>query len=192
MPLCGDRPPDTAALPAGAAPTTVGSEDGNHVSILEAFGNKLGRSKDETRVTCELAGPARTGGIAISLQQPRHNHPFAQGTEAVIRDCITLQSLEEIFPVVSCNTLDMRRDVTVIDLLPYLPAAENAESGRGHARGDAGEIWHLCSGFLQQKKNLILYSLLDKFGCHVQTTREKIMHASLHAKVMHINLSTKV
>jgi hypothetical protein len=97
---------------------------GTHVSILQTHGRRLDRRDDEIRVTGEMAGPASTGGIAVALQQPRDDHPFEKGTEAVIEDCETLTALGELFDAVSCSTLDIREDVSVIDLLPYTTEAE--------------------------------------------------------------------
>ncbi|KAI7969636.1 hypothetical protein EIK77_008791 [Talaromyces pinophilus] len=92
---------------------------GKHISIVRAKGGILGLPEDEIQVTAELAGPETTGGIAIALQQPREDHPFEDGIRAVIDDCDTLTTLEELFAVVSCNTLGLISDVSVIDLLLY-------------------------------------------------------------------------
>ncbi|KAI0120743.1 hypothetical protein BJ170DRAFT_688563 [Xylariales sp. AK1849] len=70
---------------------------GNHTSILDARGRCLGRSEAERAVTAELAGPLSIGGIAVVLQQPRHDHPFQLGVEAVIEDCATLHALDDVF-----------------------------------------------------------------------------------------------
>lgn len=95
------------------------AELGNHVSILEAQGHRLGLPDAEIKVTTELAGPSTTGGIAIALQQPRENHPFAKGSRAVIQDCETLRVLDVLYDTVSCGTLNLLDHVSVIDLLPY-------------------------------------------------------------------------
>lgn len=94
-------------------------EHSNHVSRLEVRGRMLKRSRHEIQVTAQLAGPAAKGGIAIALQQPRNNHPFEKGLDAVIEDCGTLYALYDIFTAVSCGTLDIRTDITIVDLLPY-------------------------------------------------------------------------
>lgn len=94
--------------------------DSNHVSIIESHGRRLARSSGEISVTAALAGPSTTGGIAIVLQQPRHNHPFEQGLDAVIDDCDTLRALQDIFQTVSLNSLDIRTNVSVVDVLPYV------------------------------------------------------------------------
>lgn len=94
-------------------------EHSNHVSRIEARGRVLKRSRREIQVTAQLAGPAVKGGIAIALQQPRRNHPFEEGLDAVIDDCGTLYALYDIFTAVSCGTLDIRTDITIVDLLPY-------------------------------------------------------------------------
>ncbi|KAK2471339.1 hypothetical protein H9L39_17570 [Fusarium oxysporum f. sp. albedinis] len=96
------------------------TERSNHVSRIEARGRFLRRSSDEIKTTAKLAGPAVKGGIAITLQQPRHNHPFEEGIDAVIGDCESLYALYDVFRAVSCETLDIRTDITIVDLLPYV------------------------------------------------------------------------
>jgi hypothetical protein len=97
------------------------TDHSNHVSRIEQRGRLLKRSRDEIEITAKLAGPKFKGGIAIVLQQPRHNHPFEHGINSVIEDCETLHALYEVFSTVSCGTLDIRNDISVIDLLPYMP-----------------------------------------------------------------------
>jgi hypothetical protein len=102
-------------------PVIVSSrEPSKHISRIETLGRSLGRSQKEIQVTAELAGPAIKGGIAITLQQPRDNHPFEEGIDNVIADCDTLYALYEIFPVVSCGSIDIRSDIRILDLLPYM------------------------------------------------------------------------
>ncbi|KAH7009487.1 hypothetical protein EDB80DRAFT_838181 [Ilyonectria destructans] len=105
------------------------TERSNHVSRIEARGRFLRRSSVEIKTTAKLAGPAVKGGIAITLQQPRHDHPFEKGLDAVIGDCESLYTLYDIFRAVSCRTLDIRTDIclciicdniTIVDLLPYV------------------------------------------------------------------------
>ena len=75
------------------------TEPSNHVSRIKARGRSLERPHSEIQVTAQLAGPAFKGGIAVALQQPRHNHPFEEGLDAVIRDCETLYALDDVFPL---------------------------------------------------------------------------------------------
>lgn len=96
------------------------TEHSQHVSTLQARGRSLQRSNEEVQVTGQLAGPASQGGLVIALQQPRNNHPFEDGLDAVIKDCDTLFALRDVFLTVSCGSLDIRTDIAVIDLLPYL------------------------------------------------------------------------
>ncbi|KAF7175064.1 hypothetical protein CNMCM7691_006468 [Aspergillus felis] len=95
------------------------TEPSNHVSYIEARGRSLKRSHSEIQVTSQLAGPAMKGGIAVVLQQPRHNHPFEEGLSAVIDNCETLYALDDIFSAVSCESLSIRTNIAVVDLLPY-------------------------------------------------------------------------
>ncbi|KAI8623038.1 hypothetical protein F5Y19DRAFT_405572 [Xylariaceae sp. FL1651] len=92
-----------------------------HPLILQEYGRIQGRKTAEIKVTSELAGPATTGGIAVTLQQPRSNHPFQNGLEAVIQDCETLKTLDQLFRRASCGTLNIRDNVSVIDLIPFTP-----------------------------------------------------------------------
>ncbi|KAL0929716.1 uncharacterized protein CTRU02_215358 [Colletotrichum truncatum] len=96
------------------------TDPSTHVSRIEKAGQLLKLPRPEIQVTAEMAGPSVKGGIAVMLQQPRHNHPFEKGLDAVIDDCETFRALEDIFNVVSCGSLDFRKDISVIDLLPYV------------------------------------------------------------------------
>ena len=99
---------------------TIKPESPSHrVSHTQRLGESLGRSSAEVQVS-ELAGPAVKGGIVVTLQQPRNNHPYEHGIDRVIDDCRTLHALRDIFRVVSCETLDIRTDISIIDLLPYV------------------------------------------------------------------------
>ncbi|KAK1972510.1 hypothetical protein LY78DRAFT_650505 [Colletotrichum sublineola] len=96
------------------------TEPSTHVSRLEQEGRSLQLPRAEIQVTAQLAGPPVKGGIVVMLQQPRNNHPFGQGLGAVIDDCETFRALEDIFTVVSRGTLDFRKDIAVVDLLPFV------------------------------------------------------------------------
>jgi hypothetical protein len=95
-------------------------ERSEHVTRIHNLGNSLLRSQEEIQVTTQLAGLAVKGGIAITLQQPRHDHPFGKGIDCVIEDCATLHALDDVFTAVSCDTLDIRTNISVVDLLPYM------------------------------------------------------------------------
>ncbi|KAH7308011.1 hypothetical protein B0I35DRAFT_413378 [Stachybotrys elegans] len=95
------------------------TSNSTHVSLIENRGRSLNLGRNEIQVTAQLAGPATKGGIAVMLQQPRDNHPFNKGLDAVIEDCKSLAALDEVFKFVSCQTLDIRENVTLVDLLPY-------------------------------------------------------------------------
>lgn len=96
------------------------TEPSTHVSRIEEEGRSLNLPRAEIQVTAQLAGPPVKNGIAIMLQKPRHNHPFGEGLDAVIEDCESLRALDEIFAVVSRGTLDLGKDIAVVDLLPYV------------------------------------------------------------------------
>ncbi|KAJ2983494.1 hypothetical protein NQ176_g653 [Zarea fungicola] len=93
---------------------------GDHISIIKQNGKALRCPTDEVEVTGDFAGPRTIGGIAVVLKQPRNKHAFEDGPVAVIEDCEALRGLSETFTAVSCGTVNMLEDVTVIDLLPYL------------------------------------------------------------------------
>lgn len=101
-------------------------ESGTHTSIIEDRGRELRCPKSEINVTASFAGPATKGGIVVVLQQPREDHPFGKGVDAVIEDCETLFALWEMLRAASCDTLDIRTNVSVIDLLPYITESEPA------------------------------------------------------------------
>jgi hypothetical protein len=96
------------------------TERSNHVSRIKARGQSLNRSREEILVTAQIAAPALKGGIAIALQQPRHNHPFEKGLNIVVENCETHYALYDIFTAASCGTLDIRTNITVVDLLSYV------------------------------------------------------------------------
>ncbi len=101
-------------------PTGV-PEPSDHLSIIQQHGVRLGCEKDEIKVTSQLAGPATTGGILVTLSQPRYEHPYDKGLDAVIQDCGTFSALEELFKVASCGTLTLQKHVSLVDLLPFTP-----------------------------------------------------------------------
>ncbi|KAI0425868.1 hypothetical protein F5Y09DRAFT_334589 [Xylaria sp. FL1042] len=96
-------------------------EPSTHLSVLQRYGSRLGCETDEISVTTQLAGPAKTGGILVTLQQPRDNHPFEFGLDSVIEDCESLTALDELFRTASCGTLNVKKHVSLVDLLPFTP-----------------------------------------------------------------------
>ncbi|KAI0195779.1 hypothetical protein EV127DRAFT_159005 [Xylaria flabelliformis] len=105
-------------------------EPSTHLSILQRYGYKRGRRSDEINITCQLAGPATTGGILVTLQQPRGDHPFEDGIEAVIHDCDTFSALDELFLAASCGTLNVKDHISLVDLLPFTPQRADSVSSR--------------------------------------------------------------
>jgi hypothetical protein len=77
-------------------------------------------SSEELEVTKTLAGPFTCGGILILLLEPRSYHPWREGTEAVIRDCKSLDILREGIQIGSKRTLSLKDDVSLLDLRPFL------------------------------------------------------------------------
>lgn len=123
-----------------------------HVSLIKKRGRYLRVKDDEIRVTSQLAGPALTGGIAVVLQQPRLNHPFENGVESVIEDCETFTTLRELFATASCHTLDILPDISIIDLLPYIPQRDMKKIDDEEMR-DA--FWRTLELFLTKKPAVV-------------------------------------
>lgn len=123
---------------------------GSHISIIQELGYKLDRCAAEVGVTGILAGPATAGGIAVILQQPRDEHPYGQGATAVIDDCDTLWAVKQIFDTVSCGTMDLQRDISTFDLLPYTTPEEVEE--RGEDLDFLGDRFNVCVEAVCHKK----------------------------------------
>ena len=85
---------------------------------------------DEYKVTTTLAGPFRHGGLLVLLQEPLWNHPWAEGVDAVISRCATLNMLREGIWIASNGTLSLIDHVSVIDRWPLLPRARRTELER--------------------------------------------------------------
>ncbi|KAF3360442.1 hypothetical protein VdG1_01402 [Verticillium dahliae VDG1] len=102
--------------------------ESDHVASIKEEGRALRRPREEIAVTAELAGPAYKGGIAVMLQQPRKTHPYDKGIDAVIEDCESLLALYEVFDVASRGSLDIRTNVSVVDLLPFVSASVDSLS----------------------------------------------------------------
>ncbi|KAI0551410.1 hypothetical protein F4679DRAFT_138252 [Xylaria curta] len=105
-------------------------EPSTHISVLQRYGCKRGRRNEEISITSQLAGPATTGGILVTLQQPRGDHPFEDGVEAVIHDCDTFSALDELFLAASCGTLNVKEHISLVDLLPFTPQRADTISSR--------------------------------------------------------------
>ncbi|KAI1272697.1 hypothetical protein F5Y07DRAFT_379237 [Xylaria sp. FL0933] len=97
------------------------ADHSTHLSVLERYGDRVGCETHEISVTSRLAGPAKAGGILVTLQQPRDNHPFEFGLDSVIEDCETLTALDQLFRTASCGTLNVKEHVSLVDLLPFTP-----------------------------------------------------------------------
>lgn len=109
------------------------TERSEHISRIEARGGSLKRSREEIQITAQIAGLVVKGGIAITLQQPWHNYPFEKGLDAIFENCEILYALYDIFTIVSCGTLDIWTDITVVDLLLYV-SEEVAKIGNAKLR----------------------------------------------------------
>lgn len=109
--------------------TSTAGTPGTHVESLQNYGRELKRSEAEIKVTSELASPSTMGGIVVVLQQPRDDHPFHKGIDAVIDDCATLQALDDVFCKASRGSIDIREHVSVIDLLPFTGVGAERKMG---------------------------------------------------------------
>ncbi|KAL2826942.1 hypothetical protein BJY01DRAFT_255839 [Aspergillus pseudoustus] len=75
---------------------------------------------DEFQATKQLASPFSPGGALFLLQDPRKDHPWSQGVAAVISDCPTLAALEEGARIASEGKLSLVKDISVLDLRPFI------------------------------------------------------------------------
>ncbi|KAG6010047.1 hypothetical protein E4U21_000489 [Claviceps maximensis] len=87
-------------------------------AIQEAKRLRPSLSDEEIKITKELARPFSSGGLLVLLQQPKLRQPWSAGLDTVIKKCLTLDSLEEGLRL--CG-LDMRQDVSLLDLWTCLP-----------------------------------------------------------------------
>jgi hypothetical protein len=106
-------------------PTQERKQTGNHVQQIDRLGRTYRRNgcavpEEELIVAKELAFPVSKGGITVILQQPARSHPYNRGTNTVISTSPMLAALSEAFSTVSCGSLNLRDDVTVIDSLPFI------------------------------------------------------------------------
>jgi hypothetical protein len=107
----------------------VVNPQGYHVQCIDKLGHSLARDgetlpEEEIIVTKQLAFPESTGGIAVALSQPANAHPFHLGTDIVISSSPTLIALDQAFTTVTCGSLSLRDDVTVIDRSPFFLAKD--------------------------------------------------------------------
>lgn len=75
---------------------------------------------DELNVTKSLAGPFTQGGLLIMLLEPLLHHPWPQGVKRVIKDCNTLEALDEGLRIGSNKALSLSGEASLIDLRPFL------------------------------------------------------------------------
>ncbi|KAG5982143.1 hypothetical protein E4U55_002249 [Claviceps digitariae] len=104
-------------------------------------------SDDEINITKELAKPSKTGGLLVLLLQPRRIHPWVDKLDAVIKTCVTLESLEE--GLRHCGT-DLKRDVSLLDLWPCLPERVTKRLELQPERRN--RFRHLVLGAIEDKK----------------------------------------
>ncbi|UNI22808.1 hypothetical protein JDV02_008662 [Purpureocillium takamizusanense] len=69
------------------------------------------------------------GGIVVVLRQPRDDHPFHEGIDAVIDDCARLRALDDVFRNDSRGSIDIRKHVSIIDLLPFTGTGAGEQDG---------------------------------------------------------------
>jgi hypothetical protein len=90
-------------------------------------------SVHEHEVTKALAEPFTQGGPLVILLEPRHKHPWKDGVDTVVRDCKSLQALDEGFKVISEGLLSLTTGVFVLDLRPFLNKKYHPQLG--------SEVW---------------------------------------------------
>lgn len=113
--------------PRAVNPTPTSARPHSYEGVFESiinFATALRPSKplssDERKIARTLAGPFTQGGLLVLLQEPRANHPWAQGVDWVISDCASLAILREGLQTVSSGELSITTNVSVIDRWPFL------------------------------------------------------------------------
>ncbi|RYC59315.1 hypothetical protein CHU98_g6882 [Xylaria longipes] len=130
-------------------------EPSAHLSVLQQYGSRQGCDTDEIKVTSQLAGPAITGGILVTLQQPRDNYSFKAGFGGVVEECKTLTALDQlfstalyVFEAARLTICAKRPDVVLCAGKIWLPYEErNLRRGVANQEKSAikGELWKLES-----------------------------------------------
>jgi hypothetical protein len=72
--------------------------------------------RDELKVTRDLAGPFTTGGLLILLWRPLDCHPWSKRTKIVVKECHTLDALQEA--IRGLLKLSLVDDISVLDVEP--------------------------------------------------------------------------
>lgn len=76
-------------------------------------------SPSEIKITRMFASPFSPGGLLVLLLQPRSNHPWERGIDAVIEDCPTLDLLNEGLGI--CASTTLQGNISILDFWTCLP-----------------------------------------------------------------------
>ncbi|KAL4951428.1 hypothetical protein BDW69DRAFT_186425 [Aspergillus filifer] len=146
-----------SSSPSSCSPSPTSSPDlaAEQNGIEAAFNNIISHvrtfrniAEDEIDVTQELAHPFTPGGIVFFLLEPLDTHPWNLGTEAVISDCPTLDSLAEGVHLTSGGELNLIDDVTVLDLRAFVSKSVR----RRLSDEELKELYELVFEFLYTKR----------------------------------------
>ena len=140
-----------------------GTATEEHLKILRTIGSSRRRAnveyaKAEIHVTTQLAEPARTGGIAVILKQPRDSHPFGAGLDATIQDCATFKVIDEAFRAVSRGTLSIK-DVSVFDSLPFIEQREEISIAERNSLRNA-----VYESIQEKRPDVVISMWYDEYG----------------------------
>ncbi|KAL2819392.1 hypothetical protein BJX63DRAFT_428616 [Aspergillus granulosus] len=124
----------------------------------------------EVEVTKQLASPFSPSGALFILQEPRNKHPWRQGVDAVISDCPTLDALEEGVQIGSEGTLSLVRNISVIDLRPFIcPDVKNKSS-----RAELETLYSLVLKFIRAKQPDAVLCLGNEAGDKIWGWRSQL------------------
>jgi hypothetical protein len=113
-----------SVLDIGTQPTTRYEHAFNEIVEFVEKNRASAVSHDELTVTNKLAGPFTYGGILVLLQEPRDNHPWPKGIDAVVSDCNTLHALNEGLQIGSNKVLSLNDNVSLLDSRPFFTETE--------------------------------------------------------------------
>lgn len=78
-------------------------------------------SEHEINVMNQFLGPRYTGGITLILLQPSNYHPYREGFDSVVLNCLTFTFMNEGFRAASCGSIGLGSPpLSLVDSAPYI------------------------------------------------------------------------
>ncbi|KAK3177775.1 hypothetical protein K4F52_009473 [Lecanicillium sp. MT-2017a] len=128
----------------------------------------------EVAITLQFAGPYTPGGLLVLLKQPRSNHPWERGASAVIKDCDTLDMVNE--GAIRFHGGDgLQGAVSLLDTRPFLPE-EITNSLSQHDTEEIEEIEDFVMACIQAKNPACILCMGDVAASALQRTRDSSSH----------------